>query len=476
MGETKRLIRRPRPMTEPFWPLLMKLGVGLILLSGCMSPPDRNGESLMQHVPAEWSTVTDLTVERVTEGWADTFHLPVLTDMVREALKFNHNLKAAAARVEIARANVRIAGAPRLPQVNLSPTFLREQFGNFDRNADNEAYNFMELFFNISWELDIWGRIRATQEAASLDALAVKTDLQGAALSLAARTAQSWFELLEAGLQEAVASQSVADRRMLVELVRGRFSRGLTQGLDLGLALTDLANAEAQLAEAQNQVQLSARRLEVLLGRYPAGEVKAQWPLPALPSTLTSGVPSELLTRRPDIAAAMERLRAEDQRLLSANLALLPRITLTAAGGTRSDSLKELIRPDSLAWNLGAGLLQPIFAGDQLQGEIARNRAAVTEALENFQQIALDAFREVEQALAAEERLSVQEQALADSVEHAKANQQMAVYAYRHGFTTILTLLDSFRGTLTAQSAHLTVKRRLLNNRIDLYLALGGAI
>lgn len=472
----KTLIRRNSPMTETCRPFIMTVGVCLILLSGCISTPERDGERIMDPVPEQWSTITDRTVERVTDGWVDTFHLPILTDMVREALKFNHDLKAAAARVEIARANVRIAGAPRLPQVNFSPDLRHGRFGTFDSDIANENYSFMEVVFNLSWELDIWGRIRASQEAASLDAMAVETDLQGAALSLAARTAQAWFELLESGLQEMVASQSVADRRMLVELVRGRFNLGLTPGLDLGLALTDLANAEAQLAEAHNQVQLTARRLEVLLGRYPAGELKAQLPLPALPSTLTAGVPSELLNRRPDIAAAMKRLRAEDQRFISANLALLPRITLTGTGGTRSNSLKELTQPGALAWNVGAGLLQPIFAGDQLQGEIARNRAAVTEAMENFQQTALEAFREVEQALAAEERLSEQEHALSEAVKHAQANQQMAVYAYRHGFTTILTLLDSFRGTLMAQSAHLTVKRRLLTNRIDLYLALGGTI
>ena len=330
--------------------------------------------------------------------------------------------------------------------------------------------------FSLSWELDIWGRIRAARDAASFEAQAVGTDLNGAALSLAARTAQTWFELLEAGQQETVAQQSVSDRRMLVELVRGRFNRGLTQGLDLSLALTDLANVEAQLAEAKNRVQLTACRLEVLLGRYPAGELHASLSLPSLPPTLPAGVPAELLERRPDMIGAIKRLQAQDQRLLNANLALLPNITLTATGGIRSDSLKDIIRPEALVWNIGTGLLQPLFAGDRLRGEIARQEATVTEALENFHQTALEAFREVEQTLATEEWLTTQEQALADAVRHAEANQHLAIYAYRHGFTTILTLLDSFRGTLDAQRAHLTVKRHLLNNRIDLHLALGGAV
>ncbi|GJL54218.1 MAG: hypothetical protein NPIRA02_13500 [Nitrospirales bacterium] len=120
--------------------------------------------------------------------------------------------------------------------------------------------------------------------------------------------------------------------------------------------------------------------------------------------------------------AAMRRVQAQDQRVVSANMALLPNITLTASGGIRSNSLKDVIRPEAFVWNVGAGLLQPIFAGDRLHGEIARQEATVTEAIERFHQTALEAFREVEQTLATEERLTAQEQALADAVRHAEAN------------------------------------------------------
>ncbi|MDR4501820.1 MAG: TolC family protein [Nitrospirales bacterium] len=448
----------------------------ITLLAGCMTAPDRDGESIIGELPVRWTADSATAAHQIAEHWVDTFQLPKLKTLVQEALTTNHDLKAAAARVEIAQAAVRIAGAPRLPHINALTDVQRGRQGTFVVDEDRKERSLLGALFSLSWELDIWGRIRAARDAASFEAQAVSTDLNGAALSLAARTAQSWFALLEAGQQEAVARQSVSDRRMLVELVRGRFTRGLAQGLDLSLALTDLANAEAQLAETKNLVQVTSRHLEVLLGRYPAGELSPGEPLPPLPPTLPAGVPAELLERRPDIIAAMRRLQAQDQRLLNANLALLPNITLTAWGGVRSTSLKDVIRPEALVWNVGAGLLQPIFAGDRLEGNIARQEAAVTEALEDFHQTALEAFQEVEQSLATEERLSARERALAEAVRHAEANQRLSVYAYRHGFTTILTLLDSFRGTLEAQSAHLTVKRRLLNNRIDLHLALGGAV
>lgn len=154
----------------------------------------------------------------------------------------------------------------------------------------------------------------------------------------------------------------------------------------------------------------------------------------------------------------------------------MPRITLTAVGGTRSADLTELIDPRSAAWNVFSGLMQPLFAGGRIQGEIFRTQAFAEEALNIYKNTALNAFREVEQALAAEEWLRQQEISLKKAVEQTEASQKMAVYSYRNGLIGILTLLDSYRSTLNAQSAHLSVTRQLLSNRINLYLALGGDV
>ncbi|WP_347257560.1 TolC family protein, partial [Methylocaldum sp.] len=280
----------------------------------------------------------------------------------------------------------------------------------------------------------------------------------------------------EAKLQVEVAERSIQERRTIVELVRGRFARGLTRGLDLRLALTDLANAEAQRAAARNRVQTVTRLLEVLLGRYPAADLTTRASLPDPPAPVPAGMPSALLERRPDIIAAFDRLRAADFRVESAQKALLPRIALTATGGTRSPALTELVDPRAVVWNVAIGFLQPLFTGGRLKGEIRLNQALAEEALNVYKNTALDAFREVEQPLAAEEWLRDQERALGEAVEQTEASRKLAVYAYRHGFIEILTLLDSYRSTLNAQSAHLAAKRQLLNNRIGLYLALGGDI
>lgn len=467
-----------QPVRLMFRSLLTVLALSVV---GCESAPPRDARALAFTAPARW-TGNGHFAEPSPTGWLGAFNNAPLTELVNGGLADNFDLKSAAARVDAAREQAVIAGAGRWPQLAFTPGYQRK---TSRAGGETSEYGAFTAMFNLNWELDVWGRIKAGQQAAETEAEAVGDDYRAAQLSLAARIAQAYFEFSEARLQAAVAAQSVKDRGVIVDLVRGRFNKGLTRGLDLRLVLTDLANAEAQLAQARNDVQLIGKRLQTLLGRYPRNDQAAQdgtnafdsaLSLPQPPASLNAGLPAELLERRPDVIAAFRRLRAADSRLESAEKALLPRVTLTGAGGTGSPALTEIIDPRAAAWNLAAGLAQPLFTGGQLQAEIRYNEAKVQEAFNQYQSVALNAFREVEQALAAEAWLRTQEQALREAVEQTEASRKLAVYSYRQGLIEILTLLDSYRSTLNAQSAHLAVQRQLLNNRIGLYLALGGGV
>lgn len=444
----------------------------LLAVSGCAPVPQRDAAQLDWPLPAQWNGDRQAG-ERALTAWLDGFADPKLSALVQAGLNANFDLKSAAARIEAAREQAAAAGAGRLQQLYFTPGYQRSK-----DHSSGEAGSF-DALFELSWELDVWGRIKAGQQAAGFDAEAAMHDYQAARLSLAARIAQTYFELSEAKWQATVAAQSVEDRSVIADLVRGRFNKGLTRGLDLRLVLTDLSNAKARLAQTRNDLQVLERRLQTLLGRYPdAGPTGSETPsaLPQPPQTLAAGLPAELLTRRPDVIAAFERLRAADSRLESAEKALLPRITLTASGGAGSPALTDMLDPRMAAWNLAAGLAQPLFTGKRLQAEIRFNEAKVQEAYNQYQSVALNAFREVEQSLAAESRLRDQELALREAVAQTEASRKLAVYSYRQGLIQILTLLDSYRSTLNAQSAHLAVQRQLLNNRIGLYLALGGGV
>jgi NodT family efflux transporter outer membrane factor (OMF) lipoprotein len=435
--------------------------------------PQRQVQDVGAGIPDQWDEDEKFN-QPVPTRWVKTFDDAQLSALVETALANNYELKAVAARINVAIAQARIDGSGRWPQLSFGVDHQQLQIR--EAGFGSQRFGVFEAMFNLSWELDVWGRIRDFQKAAMREADATRADFYGARLSLAARVAQSYFELTEAKLQAAIVEQSIKDRTIVANLVRGRFQRGLVRGLDLRLALTDLANAEAELKEVRNLIQSTARRLEILLGYYPAGNELEFATLPQLTNGIPAGLPAQLLERRPDVVAAFSRLQADDLRTSSAKKLRLPRITLTAAGGTRSADLTELIDPRSAAWNVFAGLMQPIFMGGRIQGEIFRNKAFAEEALNLYKNTALNAFREVEQALAAEEWLRQQEISLRKAVEQTESSQKLAVYSYRHGLIEIITLLDSYRSTLNAQTAHLSVTRQLLSNRINLYLALGGDV
>lgn len=461
----------------------------LATVSGCSNTPERQPAKLLPQLPQEWRGAPE--VQAFTDqNWVESFGDPVLNALVDRALLHNYNLKSAAARVDAAIAQARIDGSTLWPQLSFAPGYQYTQIRS--TGFGSAQFSVFEAMFNLSWELDVWGRIRAARTASVVDADVAGADYDAARLSLAARVAQHYFALLEAKFQTQVAEQSVTDRSKIAGMTQGRFEQGLVRGLDVRFALTDLANAKSQLAQAKNQVQQITRQLEVLLGQYPADDWQktaatipelsgskgftVQQTLPDPPELLPAGLPSDLLARRPDLVAAFSRLLAADARLDSARKLMLPRITLTGTGGTRDTALVDLVDPRSAVWNLFAGIMHPLFTGGRIRGGIQLHEARVKEALARYQDVVLNAFREVEQALAAEEWLREQEKVLREAVEHTKASHELALYYYRLGFIQILTLLDSFRSNLNAQSAHLSVQRQLLHNRINLYLALGGGI
>jgi len=454
--------------------LLLVIG----FLSACVRVP-RTAPVTETPVPEAWAGGE--TTGDSLRGWWTTFGDPGLEKAVLSALRFNHDLRAAAARFSAAAAHARMAGADLYPALSARGSASRQKRNfvgfPFPGGLDGGLSRTSDLFglsLDVSWEVDLWGRLSSGRAAALADLQASRADLEGFRLSLANLTARTWFASQEARLQVELAESTVRNDRITNGQVRARYRRGLRPSLDVRLSESNLAAAEAELAARRETARLSTRRLEVLLGRYPAADLKAPGDLPALTTRIPGGLPGDIIRRRPDLVAAERRLAAARVRVREAGRALYPRLTLTGSAGTSSDELKNLLNGDFSIWSLAAGLLQPIFQGGRLRAVVAAAEAAEAENLAGYAQAVLNAYAEVESALTAESSLLQQEEALRTAADQALAARGLAEDRYARGLSPLLEVLEAQARAFESQSRLLSVRRRRLDNRVNLYAALGG--
>jgi multidrug efflux system outer membrane protein len=453
----------------------------VLLLAGCASAPDRRPPSVEITTPGAYTAAGIPAWSAATNpaDWWHGFGDAILDSLVGEALANNWDIHAAVGRVDAAAAAARITSADQWPQLNASGRAQKSEskliglpFAGGDIiTVRSEQYG---VSLDMSWEIDLWGRIRKGEEAALADLGASWADLAAVRMSIAAQTTKAYFALIEAERQVAFADTSVASVSRTAEQVRRRYEQGVRSSLDLRIALTTLANVEALRVRRLQQRDTAARQLEILLGRYPAAEVATRGGMPEITGPVPGGLPSDLLIRRPDLVAAERRYTASESRVSQARRAFFPRITLTGSAGTTSNDLNDLVDLDFGVWNIAAGLLQPIFQGGRLRANLSQSHARADQALAAYVQSLLRAFGEVEQALTAEELLAERERHVAEAMRQSRAAYQLAQREYEAGLTDYIAVLETQRSAITASSELITVQRERLDARINLHLALGG--
>ncbi len=450
------------------------------VLAGCAQTVDRPDRAFTVEAPQAWSAAPDQTVP-VRGDWWEYFTDPGLDKAIHEALERNKDLAAAAARIDAAEAQARIAGAASLPEVSAGFSRQRQRL-NFiglpipghEGEVLSNTVTTAGLSLNLSWEADVWGKIKAGQLAAVSELQASEADLAGARLSLTGQTAKAWFAAIEAKRQVGLARATVESFELSAQRVRARFEAGVRPSLDLRLALTAVDQAKALLQQRQQQADASVRELEILVGKYPAAEYALAEDLPDPPKGVPAGLPSELVHRRPDLLASERRLLAADARIEQDKAALRPSFSLTSATGTSTNRLQDILSGEVFIWNLLGGLTQPIFNNGRLKATVRQSEAAAREAAALYENEVLHAYREVEVSLAADHYLEQREESLDSAVKNAMKAQELAEERYRSGLADIITVLDSQRTALDSESAWLAVRRARLDNRVDLHLALGG--
>jgi NodT family efflux transporter outer membrane factor (OMF) lipoprotein len=380
--------------------------------------------------------------------------------IVGEAMKNNLALQVSGARVEAAAGAARIAGASLKPQVGASGMATN----NFeDRGAA----------LGISWELDVWGRLASIAAAGQAAYEGAQLDYEFARQSLAAQVAKSYFLVIETHAQQKLTEDNVKVYKELLRVVGERQKIGRISNQDVSLAKADLSQAEERLREAQAAHGQAKRSLEVLLGRFPSAELKADQ-FPAVPPPPPAGAPSDMLERRPDIAAAERRVRQAYQQLRVAKLAQLPSFSLTAAGGAASDDLSNMLGLGDSFFSVGGNFVAPIYTGGALKGEIDIATAEQKAAFAQYGQAALNAFKEVQDALSNETFLKEREQFLQSVVADNEEALRLRRIEYDAGKGDLLDVLSLQAKVNGARSAAIFIHNARLGERINLHLALGG--
>ena len=455
------------------------VAVVITTLAGCMSliPPYEAPAQPVPHVyPVEDKKMgaTYLRVQGLP--WRDYFTDPTLQRLIESALTNNRNLRKAALQVDEARAVFSIQRADRFPSINLGGQGIRagvpadlsfsKQPGIFNAYIADVGIN--------SWELDLWGRVRSLESSALEKWLATGAAQQAVRVALIAQVADGYLGLRKLDEQLDIAQQAVSSRETSYKIMRRRYEVGSSSKLELTEAQTLLNQAQALEARlAQNRAtQLHA--LTELVG----SDIGVLRPMPQNEASelapVQPGLPSELLTNRPDILAAERRLRAANADIGAARAAFFPQITLTGNLGTASIELSRLFAPGSLAWVFMPSISLPIFDGGRRSANLDLAQVRRNIAVANYEQTIQTAFREVSDALAAQhwlsEQLEIQRAALAAQKERAR----LAQLRYDNGSAAYLEVLDAQRDLLETEQQLVQVRYALLSSRVALYAALGG--
>lgn len=408
-------------------------------------------------------------------SWWKIYQDPVLDLLQQQAVVSNQSLQAAYARLSQVRASVGISESDLLPRFDVNAAASRQRSASdLSLTGHSQTSTLMSLPLLLSYEIDLWGRVKRTVEASRADAAGAEADYQALLLSLQAELARSYFSLRALDSEIVLLQQTIELRRATRELVKSKFDNGQVGQLDLSRAESELASTRAEEIALQQQRNILENTIAVLLGKPPANFTLAAAVASYGPPTIAPGLPSSLLERRPDVAAAERRMAAASARIGVAETAFFPAISLTGSAGYGSNQVDSLFEWDNRTWGLGPAISLPIFDAGRNSANLDRAKAAYEGAIANYRQQVLVAFQEVEDSLNGLQLLARQKETLQQATAAARAAWDISEKRYRAGLVSYLEVVDSQRTVLQAERALTQLKAEQMRTSVLLIKALGG--
>lgn len=451
---------------------LLTVAIGLAL-GGCSLAPTYQRPEVP--IPAQWEVNIQTANDLANTAWWNQFRDPVLNNLIQVALQENKDVQIAAARVEEYMGRYGVVRSEQFPQVGANAAGARTRASeNGTLTSGANPVNTFQVDLGVSFELDLWGKLRNATEAARAQLLATEEAKRTVILTLVSQLANSYVQLLDLDRQLVVTRETLGTRSESVRINGLRFKAGLISELDYQQAVAEYQNAAVQVPRLERLIAQQENAISLLLGRNPGkiarGVTLDQLTLPPVPG----GLPSELLERRPDIRQAEQQLIAANALIGVAKAAFFPSISLTGLFGVASTDLSDLFEGPSRTWQFAGQLLQPIFTGGALTGQLQVAEAVQQQALLNYQQVIQKAFAEVDDNLIAISKLREQLKDQAAQVNALQRNLDLATLRYQNGYSDYLTVVDAERNLYAAQLQYVQDQGLLFTSLVNLYKALGG--
>ena len=454
----------------------------MLPLGGCLLSSDKPDPAL--DIPQAYErgpknpALADAAVPSL--DWWRGFHSKELTELIEEARAANLDIAAAIAQIVQADAQARVAGAPLLPTVAANGSATRSRpsqslgggssggFGGSERND-------LTASLTASYEIDFWGKNRATLRAAEENAVASRYNREVVSLTTVAATANAYFQVLAAQDRLRIARENVASASRILNLIRQQFSAGTASDLNIAQQESLLNTQRASIPPLEETLQQNQAALALLIARPPERAIIRGGSMRAIAiPRVTPGLPSELLAQRPDIRQAEANLAAANANVYNARAQMLPSVTLTGEGGYESAVLKTLFRPESAFYTLTAGVTQPIFEGGRLQGNLDLQKGLQDQLLQNYRKAVISGFTDVDKALIAIRQTAQTERLQRDVVVSSRRAFNLSEQQLRAGTLNLITLLQVQQTLFQAEDALAQTRLARLQAIVSLYQALGG--
>jgi len=470
---TRHLLRRAAAAAAP-------LALAAIT-TGCTVGPDYKRPELVPPPVYRGQTPPPTPESLADAGWWQVFDDPVLQNLIRDGLTSNFDLKLATARVVEARELAGFAKSFRYPQVNVGFGVTGEQVSRLadppvsKESAPDRTYANWGLTGSVSWELDLFGRLKRGHEAAFAQYLASEEGRKAVIVALVSDIASTYFFLAELDLQLDIARRTLKINDDTIAYYTNRLAGGVSNRLEVDQAKANRAITAATIPDIERQIVFAENALSVLLGRPPGAIARGRSLLEQkTPPVIPAGLPAQLLERRPDVLQAERFLMASNADIGAAKALFYPTISLTGSAGSLSGSLSDFMRPDAIVWNVGASLLQPIFNGNRIKRNYEAAKARFDQALAVYQRTALVSYREVADALVSIEKLGQRRVEFEGGVEALRDGVQLARSRYDTGLSSYLEVLVADQ-QLFQQELQLAVTRgEQFRAFAQFYRSLGG--